>query len=148
MNFQIRQNTASVKDIESHLMRCDNNFIPPLHETINISAYADKIKQYADTFEVWDKEILVSLLAAYINDPKRENAYITNVSVENNYQRKGISVQLVQACIEYVTEQKFHQILLEVNKENYAAIQLYTKFGFSLLSTKNNSIFMHCKLKK
>lgn len=48
------------------------------------------------------------------------------------YQRKGIGKRLTQASINFAREKGF-QIKLEVHKTNHAAIELYTKLGFSYL---------------
>jgi ribosomal protein S18 acetylase RimI-like enzyme len=115
-------------------MLCQNQFIPPLSNTVNISEYSKKIKKLATTIEAWDKEILVGLIAVYCNDYSRKNAFITNVSVLPEYKGMGIATNLINSTIVFVKALKFENILLEVNKKNTNAIKLYKKCNFGIVS--------------
>ncbi|MBK6836779.1 MAG: hypothetical protein IPG89_21985 [Bacteroidetes bacterium] len=61
--FKIK--TASEKDLNTHLSKCNKNFIPPLIERVDLSSYAKKISAHAITFEAWNDEELISLIAVY-----------------------------------------------------------------------------------
>jgi ribosomal protein S18 acetylase RimI-like enzyme len=142
LNIQYKTKTASAKQISLHLTECNANFNPPLDEKVNIQEYAKKIFKKSITFEAWANEILIGLVATYLNDNENHTAYITNVSVINKFIGKGIASRLMDNCIEYTKNNDFKEILLEVSKESIEAINLYKKFGFIYFNDKNNSLIM------
>lgn len=130
-----KSDTANEEDIYKHLMSCQNQFIPPLSNTVNVSEYSKKIKKLATTIEAWDKEILVGLVAVYCNDFSKKNAFITNVSVMPKYTGMGIAINLMNTTVAHVKTFNFESISLEVNKNNINALMLYKKCNFE---TDNN----------
>ncbi len=129
-NWDFRINTASYEDIVLHLNGCASNFVPPLNTYVNIADYARKIREHAITFEAWDKDTLVGLIAAYFNNTATKVGYITNVSVLPVYEGRGIASSLLERTITYGIRHDFHKIELEVNPFNDRAIFLYKRFGF------------------
>jgi len=125
-----RINTADAGDMLWHLQECKDQFIPPLNQTVDISAYADKIKAHAVTFEAWDDRSLVGLIAAYLNNETDRIGFITNVSTLPLMKGRGIAGALMKQCIQYASDRRFNKISLEVNRNNEAAIGLYRKYGF------------------
>jgi len=146
MQIIFKQNTASTEELYQHLFNCDNHFVPPLSEKIDIQVYAQKLKGNAHLFEAWSENVLAGFVAVYINNDVEKTAFISNVSIEDIYKRKGITSELMQRCLAFVKQNGYNKIILEVNEKNEAAVALYIKFGFILLSRKNNSIFMQLNL--
>ena len=85
INYSTNQSTK--KQIENHLLICEKTFIPKLSAFVDIKDYSNKIFNKAVRFECFDEEKLVGLIAAY----KQEELYITNVSTDPNYIRRGIA---------------------------------------------------------
>ena len=139
--------TAIEKDIYAHLMDCNNSFIPPLVEKINIADYSKKIVENATTFEAWKQDELVGLIATYINDLNGNTAFITSVSVSSNLKGLGIASTLLNKCIEYVRKKKYKKLKLEVNKNNIPAISFYKKFNFIEIESKEDSFIMQLEIK-
>lgn len=139
------QSQAKLDELIVHLNGCKNDFIPPLDEKVNINDYALKIHANAITFEVWNNNDLIGLVAAYFNQ-ENLTAFITNVSVLSNYGGQGIAANLLKNCIGYARIQAFLNIALEVNSNNFAAIRLYEKFGFQSLAQKNENLIMKLNL--
>ncbi len=125
-----RIQTATVSDVERHLLLCKDNFIPALDTSVDIQHYANKIVKNSITFEAWDKQVLAGLIAAYFNDPQNQTGYITNVSTLGGYARRGIASRLLEQCIGYARKKKFGEIRLEVHRDNPQAKQLYAKYEF------------------
>jgi len=128
LSFRIK--TATEKDILEHLTECNNTFIPILSERLNLSQYANKIFEKSITFEAWEKDNLIGLIAAYFNDYENRKGFITNVSLIKSYLGRGIASVLLKNCVKYAKQNNFNIILLEVNIYNEPAIRLYKKFGF------------------
>ena len=146
LTISYKTKTANANDISLHLLACDDSFIPALSSRINISDYAQKIYDKAITFEAWNKNELIGLIATYFTQPESGIAFITNVSVSKKYNGKGIASKLLSNCITYAVKTNYKEIKLEVNSENTPAITFYKKHHFSYTETKEDSIFLTYQL--
>jgi len=63
----------------------------------------------------------------------KKTAVIYSIGVENKYRGQGIGKQLLRISIQEMESNGIDEILLYVNKKNYPAISLYTKFGFDVI---------------
>ena len=142
MGPQYTEGMASEEAIYYHLSKCNNDFIPPLEAKVNIQEYSTKIFQKSVTFEAWDGNIMIGLVAAYFNDPARQTGYITNVSIIGSYKGKGIASNLLYKCVDYARKNSFRNIYLEVARSNHYAINLYMKFGFHVYENKDFLVLM------
>ena len=129
-----RTDTASINDVALHLRRCDGEFVPSLSSRINIDDYAVKIHKLSKMFEAWGEGELLGLVATYCNSNERLTAFVTNVSVIPGWHGNGIANNLINQCMLVVSNLGFKSIELEVGVENEAAIALYSKHGFTVLS--------------
>jgi ribosomal-protein-alanine N-acetyltransferase len=129
-----------------HLHHCQDSFIPPLGETVNIFEYSEKLRNLADTFEAWSCNELIGLIALYINDQTKEKAFITNVSVYPEHSGKGIGKQLMLNALDMVYQLAFNRVSLEVHKDNKAALELYRKFNFEPISEKDEKLTLELDL--
>ncbi len=139
-NFKIK--TASCEEIINHLIRCADNFNPPLYTYVNIEEYSRKINNNAITFESWVGNNLVGLIAAYFNNYDTKAGYITNVSVIKEFQGYGIASKLLSNTIKYGKNNGFISVALEVNIKNSNAIKLYEKYGFIATEQSQEKIKM------
>ena len=142
MGLKYTEGMASEQEICSHLMECNENFVPPLEKKVSIHEYSNKIFQKAVTFEAWRVDTLVGLLAAYFNDPNGQTGYITSVSTIKAYMGQGIASILINFSIDYARQHSFRTISLEVAKANHQAINLYRKFQFKEFEDKHTSTLM------
>ncbi len=123
----------------THLIECD-------HLTdINVSNYAQKINQLANTFEAWEGETLVGLVAIYLNDSP--TGFITNVSVLPKYRNKRIASKLLKTAIEKAKYVKFSLIKLEVKDDN-PVLKLYQSLGFKIIEREKDILTMQLNLKE
>ena len=148
ININYKTKTALTDEIYSHLKECNENFIPPLEEKVNILNYSKKIFENAITFEAWDEKILVGLIAAYLNDNENKSGFITNVSTIKSYMGKGIANELMKMCIIYSKNHNFKEINLEVSSKNADALNLYFKYGFVKNKEEDSITFMRLILNK
>ena len=144
--FKYKIKTASEEEIFSHLLSCDEKFVSQLKERTELAKYSKKIFDKAVTFEAWCGNILVGLIAAYFNDTECNSGYISNVSVISDYLKKGIAAELMKLSLKYALENKYKEILLEVNESNHPAINLYRKFGFEIVNNLNSYATMKLTL--
>ena len=102
-----------------------------MSERVDIADYAEKIYANAERLRLWIDNRLVGMAAMYLN-PEDRSGYITNVSVIAGAKGQGIAYGLCSLCLRYAQEQNLKSIVLEVGKENAAAIGLYEKLGFEM----------------
>jgi len=144
-----RIDRATVGEIEDHLSRVDEDFIPVLSGRVDISAYASKLVANAVRFEAWTSDGLVGLLALYCNDPASEVAYISNVSVLKEWMGRGVASALMLKCFEHVTYARMRRIRLEVSLDNEPALRFYIRNGFSLVAKeKANATLERCMIEE
>jgi len=62
---------------------------------------------------------------------------IANVAVHPDYQRRGVARSLMQEAFNYIVQNRGHKILLQVERDNLAAINLYNSLGFVAIGTMN-----------
>ena len=139
--------TAAEKNIFHHLVICSGSFVPPLKERVDIEAYSKKIAEKAISFEAWNNNELVGLIAAYFNDDIVKSCFITNVSVTKEFTGKGIASILLNNCIEYCTGNKCFEIYLEVYWNNIPAINFYKKFNFIQSDKKGDNLILKLDIK-
>lgn len=141
--FDVIMNRATVADIGRHLLACDEQFVHSLSKRVDIYEYSKKIYSQAERFEVWVGNSLVGMLAAYCNDLTHRVAYITSISVLNNWQGKGIALQLLNRFMDYAQQKGMHRFQLEVEKKNKRAIGLYKRSGFTAVDETNSNVTMN-----
>ena len=146
MFIQYKKSTASTQQVLEHLKKCKDNFVPGLDKKVDIDVYAKKIMEHAITFEAWDANELIALIAAYFNDKKNNLAFITSVSTMKNYEKMGIASKLLETCIKYAEENRFKEINLQVSRDNMSAIRLYSKFGFIQKENEEGELLMQKKI--
>lgn len=144
--LDMKVNVASAPAIATHLRRCDDDFIPPLSDRVDIDEYSRKIAGRAMRFEAWSNDSLVGLVAAYF-DADRQTAYITTVSVDPEYRKRGIASRLLGQCVAYAQERGHSGVLLEVDSENGPAMDLYEEMGFTVADVNQRTTSMRRDLR-
>ena len=142
-NLEFKVNASTEEDIRSHLSSCDRRFSPPLSDRVDIGEYSQKLRLNAVTFEAWNGESLVGLLAAYI-DGRERSCFITNTSVSPEFSRRGVAAKLLAACLERARAEQVETVSLEVSQDSHPAISLYAKFGFEVVGRREDFLKMQC----
>jgi ribosomal protein S18 acetylase RimI-like enzyme len=136
-----RQGTATAADIESHLRACSADFSPPLEDRVDLPMYASKLSAAATTYEAWDGEELVGLIALYRNDATGF-AFITSVSTVARYRRSGLARTLLGHALADLDGSGARQVELEVDSRSEAAISLYQSANFEKVSVSGSTVRM------
>lgn len=130
MRCEFSANRSTVADIDAHLRQCANEFVPPLHERVDVLAYAGKLKEFAVLCEAWENEKLIGLVAGYCNDSDKKESFISNVSVAPEWQGQGIAATLLNKFCDIAAKRGFAMVGLQVNIHNKKAQAVYEKIGF------------------
>lgn len=141
-----KQSAASKEELCAHLRACNDSFVPPLSEQTDLSAYAAKIVQNAETFEAWSGDELVGVVAAYLNDRERAVGHITNVSVTDSFRGRGIAAALLKSCRVRAERDSFGALTLEVHRDNRRARTLYERLGFRIDGDSSDRVKMRLDL--
>jgi len=145
--IRLQFNKSSFEDIKTHLEFSSEQFNPPLNTYIKINEYASKVRSKSDTFEAWNDNVLIGLLAVYTNK-SINSAYITNLSLDKNFKKQGIAKRLLLKCIGHYKKLNCKQIDLEVFKINQNAINFYKKYNFLITETRKNTFIMSLKTQR
>jgi len=143
--FKTKQ--AAEKDILVHLKECNDSFLPPLNERTDLLTYSKKIHEKAITFEAWNNDWLIGLIAVYFNNADPLSAFITSVSVVKKYKGMGIATSLLKNCINYSVDKNCFIIYLEVNNENTPAINFYKKYNFTQTAVRDINLVLKLEIK-
>lgn len=139
ISITYKSNQSTRNDIYNHLCAVDNFFSVPLSARLNIDDYADKLYNYADRLEVWNEKQMIGLVAYYHNTTNN-TFHISNVSVEIEFQKKGIAHNLLSKLIEKARDLCVRKINLIANRTMFS---FYFRLGFSLgkeLSDDNHEL--------
>lgn len=147
-NIELHTNRASVSTTIEHLTNCDKSFTTPLSSRVDIDEYSLKLIKNSTRFEAWHGKRLVGLVAIYCNCTEKKVAYVSNVSIDPLFHRQGIARRLINNCFQYLIEDGFNTIQLEVANDNSSAMQLYEKLGFTIFDKSDESTIMYAELTK
>lgn len=139
------ENQSTIREIQNHLILCNNSYVPALSSRVNLQVYAEKLFEYSLRYEAWAGKDLVGLIAIYKNIEKKQ-LFISNVSVVKSFSGQGIASSLLLKVIDFGGTEGFENIDLEVDSNNEKALKLYYKNFFTLEKKENNSLFLTYKL--
>ena len=129
--------------IQDLLHEISDEFVPPLRESVDIEAYAEKIVNNANILSIIDAGKLAGFMAVYCNDPSKEIAYGTMLAVSNSHRIYGIGPQLIKMTVDYLKKRGFRRFSLEIYKNNPRVIILYKRLGFSFENETEKSVFAY-----
>jgi ribosomal protein S18 acetylase RimI-like enzyme len=84
---------------------------------------------------VWEEDGRVVGNVSLVQSDVPGRCLIANVAVHPGYRRRGIGRMLLQECLEHIQSHHGRQVMLQVESNNDAAIQLYLDLGFSNIGT-------------
>lgn len=128
MDIVYRINTAKYEDIYNHLENVKDLFFFRLAYRVSIKDYAKKITLYAQKIEAWQNGELIGLLAYYVSDDDRE-VFVTNISVYERFQNKGIGASMMLQLKTIAKEKYVDKIKLECARE-LKILNFYKRNGF------------------
>lgn len=87
-----------------------------------------------DNFVCYDKNQIVAYISLNPNSKRRNgSAYIISLVVLPSYRRQGIANNLIRCAAKYYKEKGNPLLMsLQVDKDNYPAINLYKKVGLEI----------------
>ena len=140
--MNIRQ-ISSKDEIYKVLLSCKNDFFSlQMHDEKKLREFADKYSQNAIVFVAEENKDVLGFIAFYANDLASHCAFISSIVIRGQYQGRGIGSQLLDEVEEYAKMKEMITVVLEVDKINMKAINLYRKKGYVF---DNNTICLMMK---
>jgi ribosomal protein S18 acetylase RimI-like enzyme len=133
-------------EIESLLAQVERDFDPPLSETVDLAAYAEKLALKATNFALYSEGQLAGLVAVYCNDLVNKVAYLTLAAVRKEHRGAGVGSGLLQDAIGYLRRRGFEKFRLETYKTNAGIVDYYGRFGFVIARETDRSVFLELDL--
>lgn len=143
-DMQVKMNLASSKDIEQFLINHSNDFNPPFDCEVKISEYAQKLRKYGNTYELWFEGHLDAILVVYLSE-KLQQIYIPYICTKKSHYGPHVGQYLFKMILHFA--HPFRYIRLEVNKNNLRAFSFYKKLGFKKIEENKSKIKMELQLK-
>lgn len=78
-----------------------------------------------------------NILGVIVFEEIYERVELDYIIVDKNYRKCGIAGKLIEYLINYAKRKHILNITLEVNENNIAAINLYNKYGFEIVSKRD-----------
>lgn len=131
LNLVYTDNNSKEGEIQAHLERCNDRFVPSLDSRVDIGAYSRKLFKNSYRIEAWCEDELVGLVAFYLDAPVLGSAFITNVSIDQKVSRKGVASYLMKQCIAFANGKGFRHLHLQVDRRNRLGLDFYQRLGFT-----------------
>ena len=110
------------------------NDIPLINNLINDKNYIVNEYELEKIAKVFVKNNKIIAFISFTN--LYERAELNYIFVDNNFRNQGIASLLIEDMIRECQKNNIDTIDLEVNSLNEAAIKLYQKYGFKVISIR------------
>ncbi|MGB8644642.1 MAG: GNAT family N-acetyltransferase [Anaerolineae bacterium] len=86
---------------------------------------------------VWEEDRrIIGNVTLTLDESRRRHWLISNVAVAENYRRRGIARQMMEAAIQEAIARGAIWVILNVRPYNTGAVQLYNELGFRAVDTE------------
>jgi ribosomal protein S18 acetylase RimI-like enzyme len=144
--IRIQKNKENAREIQGHLEACDHSFEPALSSYVNIPEYATKLFSRSITFEAWSHDVLIGLLAFYV-DAEGKTVFISNISIVPEMSSKGMGKYLMKRLLGFMKADHLSIIELETFPSNEIALRFYTALGFHRVAEVNNKVALRMEIR-
>ena len=116
---------------------------PALRGEERTKTFTDKVYAHADFCLCRDDDHIVGMIAFYANGEGADFAYLAQVYVSPDYRRKGLFTHMLDFVVRDVLRKGFHEIRLEVYKNDKVAQLCYENNGFVTMQTaQRDTLYM------
>ncbi len=107
---------------------------------------AKKFATNGNVFVIGDEEKTYGFCACYMNDVENKVAFISMFATLPTYRGSGIGSQMMQFVAKSANQSGMQKIRLQVDKENYIALNFYRKNNFEIVKENVDSYYMEYEL--
>lgn len=146
IKFNFRSFVFRLNDDVLQIMRAKESDISNLL-CLEAKAYGGNTPWTAEIFEkelqkndslylvVYQKETLLAVIGMRLS---MVDAHITNITVDSEWQGKGLGTYLMELMIDYAQQRGCQLVSLEVRMDNKVAKKLYQRLGFTVNFVRPN----------
>lgn len=137
----LKQNVATLSQIQELLSESDQDFVPRLSSQVEIHTYARKLIEKATRIEGWRNQSLAGFVAFYILRNLRKG-FVSSVCIHPAQRGGGIAKILLENAEGIMALEGVRSVELEVGASNVAATALYESAGYERTSVAGALIRM------
>ena len=137
--------TSDQCEMDAVISRCDSAFAEPVTQRTIYPKLLEKLHQKGRFIFAYNGESL-GYCAFYANDSEKKNGYISLIAIAPACQKMRIGTKLLQESLAIMQTYGMNDCLLEVRKNNQAAIRFYKGNRFTITEERENSYLMKCIL--
>lgn len=117
---------------------------PHLSEKVsNLEDYAEKLSKSAFVYVAQEGVENAGILVFYANNLQDKVAYISLIGIKKKYQHRGLGKAILDHCVVLSRQSGMNIVRLEVDADNFRAIEFYKKNGFGFVEeTERKSFYM------
>lgn len=131
MKFIYNRMYYYIDEVIEYLYIHEKDFPIPLSNKINLEEYIIKIKNKGNSIIcLSDSGKIVGLLFYYDNNKTEKKAFVSLVSVDQNFRNKGIASSMLSEMFKNLKKSNVEICDIPTHFTNKQAISLYKKFGF------------------
>ena len=119
------------------LLRIDKTLPVPLSERVNVAKFASRAVERSIVFAIEDQNQLAAAALFYYNFQKMSFAYLDLLATAPGYGGRGYASLLMNAIEDAARKAGMTEFHLHTNDTNHAAVALYTKRGYEVISTEH-----------
>ncbi|WP_091937083.1 GNAT family N-acetyltransferase [Propionivibrio dicarboxylicus] len=112
----------------------------------DLGEYLTKISTHAEVLSLYNSDSLLGFVFFYCNDPNKILCYLSLICVADSARKTGVGQSLLDYSKQICKSKGFQRYRLEVLKVNNAAIRFYSKNGFRVVDSSEDSFFMEVEL--
>ena len=128
---------TDVEKVYDFLLRIDKTLPVPLSERVNLSKFAAKAVERSIVYAIEDQNRLVAAALFYYNFQNQTYAYLDLLATAPGYAGRGYARALMDAIENAARDAGMTEFHLHTNDTNQAAVALYTKRGYEVISTEH-----------
>ena len=122
------EHLVSLDDLLSHLLICDEYFVPHLSSYVDVHEYALKLYDCAKKVAVYEASRVIALGAFYVTS--RNCGFISNISVDPEFHSCGLGKKILFLVEQELLAAGKNQVDLQVFVANSKAMSFYMLNGY------------------
>lgn len=121
---------SNINEIIEYIKGHENDFPIPLSQKVNIDEYVYKIQNNGKMVICYNANQIIALVFYYSNNIEEKKGFISLVSVDKNYRKRGIAKKMLEIVFDNMKKRGMQLCEIPTHSTNQKAINLYTSLGF------------------
>jgi len=119
------------------LLRIDKTLPVPLSARVNVTKFANRAVERSIVYAIEDQGVLAAAALFYYNFQDQPYAYLDLLATAPGYAGRGYARMLMDAIEDTAKNAGMTEFHLHTNDTNTAAVTLYNKRGYEVISTEH-----------